>query len=198
MNRKISTILAFTIIIIFSVFSVGIIKYFEYGIDTASTFVVEIKKNDKKAVECPSDIQYCPNGNYVLRTGKDCEFSSCNEIVGIEDEFIVFSPKLNYSISSPVEISGKARGSWFFEATFPVEIYDENDNLLGSSFGQFISNPDKKDSTWMTNDFVEFGGEIDFKESNSKSGYIIFKKDNPSGNLNSEESFKLPVQFFRK
>src|SRR3989338_2065297 len=41
------------------------------------------------------------------------------------------SPTPNQSVKSPLSVSGEARGYWFFEASFPVRIFDGNGTELG-------------------------------------------------------------------
>lgn len=113
--------------------------------------------------------------------------------IGIADKLMISSPEPDEKISSPVTVSGKAVGGWFFEASFPVEVYDSNNKLLGSSPVQFV--PKSDSDTWMTSDFVDFKGEIKFSQPTTESGYILFKKDNPSGNSAMDESFKLRITF---
>ncbi|HAH04101.1 TPA: hypothetical protein DCL28_00895, partial [Candidatus Komeilibacteria bacterium] len=39
-------------------------------------------------------------------------------------------PRPNQKISSPLTISGRARGSWFFEASFPVKLTDASGQII--------------------------------------------------------------------
>lgn len=107
----------------------------------------------------------------------------------IFDKIIVSEPHIGATIGSPITVYGRAKGSWFFEGVFPIKIYDANDKLLGEGPAHF------EGETWMTEEFVNFKGEIEFKEPTTQTGYIIFKNDNPSGLPEHDESFKLPVAF---
>ena len=40
------------------------------------------------------------------------------------------TPLPNSTITSPLNIRGEARGVWFFEASFPVKIFDDNGFLF--------------------------------------------------------------------
>jgi hypothetical protein len=66
-----------------------------------------------------------------------------------EDVILVTKPSAGASVSSPVEIEGQARGFWFFEASFPIEIQDKNGQVLGTGIAQ-------AQSDWMTENFVPF------------------------------------------
>jgi hypothetical protein len=91
-------------------------------------------------------------------------------------------------ISSPVMVRGRARGNWYFEASFPVQVLDGDGTILGSG-------PVQAQGDWMTADFVPFSGQISFSKPKSKTGSIVFKKDNPSGLPANDDSFSIPVNF---
>lgn len=143
---------------------------------------------------CTMEAKVCPDGEtYVSRSGPNCEFAACPENPGIADKLVILSPVTDATISSPVLVAGRAVGGWFFEGTFPVEVYDSSDKLLGSGPVNFM--PKTPEDTWMTTDFVDFKGEVKFSQPKKPEGYLLFKKDNPSGNPEIDESFKLPVKF---
>jgi putative hemolysin len=136
----------------------------------------------------------CSDGKtYVGQKIPSCEFAQCPEIVGLEDKIIITAPVKNSIISSPVIISGKAHGPWFFEGSFPVDVYDANDKLLGQKYASFVPSPEEPE--WMTEDFVNFSGTVEFSKPTTETGYILFKKDNPSDMRELDESYKLPVNF---
>ncbi|MCD4760494.1 Gmad2 immunoglobulin-like domain-containing protein [bacterium] len=98
------------------------------------------------------------------------------------------NPRPNQIITSPLSISGQARGYWFFEADFPVKIYDNNGQILGN--GIAIAQDE-----WMTENFVPFSLKLTFDPPNTEQGTIVFEKDNPSGLSENEDSLIMPVQF---
>ena len=98
-------------------------------------------------------------------------------------------PKANQIITSPITVSGEAKGNWFFEASAPVEIRDATGKLLGQG-------PVQAEGNWMTTDFVPFKGTITFTKSTTQTGTITFKNDNPSGLPENERSFSIPIRFY--
>lgn len=92
-------------------------------------------------------------------------------------------------ISSPLEIKGKARGYWYFEASFPVELI----NSSGEIISQGIATAEEE---WMTEDFVPFSLNLEFlgQEENS-SGKLIFRKDNPSGLAEYDDFLEIAIFF---
>jgi len=92
-------------------------------------------------------------------------------------------------ISSPLKVSGQARGTWFFEASFPVVLTDENGKIIAQNIATAKSD-------WMTENFVPFEGTITFeKPVSSSKGILIFKKDNPSGLPEYEDALEIPIFF---
>lgn len=103
-------------------------------------------------------------------------------------EVEVFNIKSGQEISSPLIVEGQAIGTWFFEASFPIIITDQAGNILGSSYVQ-------AQSDWMTENFVPFKGEITFSSKADGKGFLILKKDNPSGLPQYDKEMKIPVIF---
>jgi len=104
------------------------------------------------------------------------------------DLIIVDSPRPNQTVKSPLTITGQARGSWFFEASFPIVIVDANNNELGRGVAQ-------AQGDWMTENFVPFGAVLEFDTPQTSAGFLILKKDNPSGLPENDRQLIVPVKF---
>lgn len=99
------------------------------------------------------------------------------------------NPRPNQTIMSPIVITGEARGYWFFEASFPVKLYDDSGNLLVTAVAQ-------AQDEWMTENFVPFKVEANFDlPKDSKKGVLILEKDNPSGLPEHDDKLVVPVVF---
>ena len=101
------------------------------------------------------------------------------------------SPRPNQTVSSPLTITGEARGNWFFEASFPVMIT----NWDGLIIGQGIATAQGE---WMTSEFVPFKAVLHFNSTStattySKKGTLILRKDNPSGLPEHDDALEIPV-----
>ncbi len=92
------------------------------------------------------------------------------------------------TITSGQIVTGKARGPWFFEASFPVRVYDANSNELGVNLAT-------ADSDWMTEDFVPFTVNLSFATPTTPTGKIRFEKDNPSGETQLDDSYEININF---
>lgn len=92
-------------------------------------------------------------------------------------------------IESPLEIRGRARGSWFFEGDFPILLKDADGDIIARSF---VTAADE----WMTTDFVAFSGSLSFtKPTPGSRGTLVFVKDNPSDQAELDDSTAIPVFF---
>lgn len=103
-------------------------------------------------------------------------------------EIVVTKPENGERVSSPIGLSGKARGTWYFEASAPVKVLDEDGTELGTSFVT-------AQGEWMTEEFVNFSGEVSYKTPKGKSGYVVFMNDNPSGDPERDKYLVVPVDF---
>lgn len=101
---------------------------------------------------------------------------------------VVFEPSPNEIVSSPIIASGQARGFWFFEASFPVKLFDENGALLAVGIAQ-------ADGDWMTEDLVPFNVKIEFIAPSSAKGALVFERDNPSGMPENSQEIRIPIRF---
>ncbi len=121
-----------------------------------------------------------------LAVGRDSQLPA-NGLLD-DSPVVLDSPLAESIINSPVAISGRARGRWFFEASFPVKIVDANNQVLGLA-------PAQAQGDWMTDDFVPFRATIDFSQPTTSTGFIILLKDNPSGLSEHDAEVRLPVRF---
>lgn len=104
------------------------------------------------------------------------------------DEIQIASPRPNEKVRTPLKIIGKARGSWFFEGILNAEIYD----LTNKRLGQAILTARGE---WMTEEFVEFQGEIDLARPENPKGRLVIKNANPSGLEENQKELIIPIVF---
>lgn len=105
------------------------------------------------------------------------------------DMIVLDSPLAYTTVNNPLLITGQARGSWFFEASFPVYLLDSHGNMLGQGVAQ-------AQGDWMTTDFVPFETTITFiadPQIVGDPGTLILQKDNPSGLHEDSEAVRVPI-----
>lgn len=128
------------------------------------------------------DAWICENGQWVQHghpyapmPAEGCSSQKKEEAQNSKADLIVVDQDLDgAAIQSPLGITGKARGYWFFEASFPIKLYDKSGNLIATAIAQ-------AQSDWMTEDFVPFNAQLVFEVLEEQAGELVFEKDNPSG-----------------
>ncbi|OGC69561.1 hypothetical protein A2415_03230 [candidate division WWE3 bacterium RIFOXYC1_FULL_39_7] len=117
------------------------------------------------------------------------------EIVNIEPlpaeetpEIIVDTPKPNDVVTSPLVVKGRARGTWYFEAEFPITLYygvkDSSVTVNAFALGE-----------WMTEDYVDFEVVINFPVPPENDGLLVLNKNNPSDLREQDKSLSIPLRF---
>ncbi len=101
----------------------------------------------------------------------------------------VTAPVTTSNLTSPLTVSGEARGYWYFEASFPVRVLDATSAELGVGIAQ-------AQGDWMTEDYVPFTTTVTFpSQTPGSNGFLVFEKDNPSGLPQNDDSFTVPITF---
>jgi hypothetical protein len=102
---------------------------------------------------------------------------------------LVDSPTPGALISSPVRVTGRARGSMYFEAEFPVRLLDDHEKMVGTGVA-------RAQGDWTTSDYVPFEASIVFHPPLTDStGTLVFEKSNPSGQPEHDAEWRVPVRF---
>jgi len=106
-----------------------------------------------------------------------------------EQRVILETPVEGQVITSPLKITGKARGNWFFEASFPVVLTDWDGKIIAQTIAT-------AQGEWMTTDYVPFTAEVEFeKPAYGERGTLILQKDNPSGLSENDAAYEIAVKF---
>jgi hypothetical protein len=104
------------------------------------------------------------------------------------DLIVVTSPTQNSTVSSPLTVTGRARGSWYFEASFPIELVNESTGLV---IARGIA---QAEGEWMTTNFVPFKATLTFpRPATTTKAQLILRNDNPSGDPERDKSVIIPV-----
>lgn len=92
-------------------------------------------------------------------------------------------------VQSPLTVEGEARGSWYVEGSFPVSLVDAKGSILAKGHAEALGD-------WTTGEFVSFRAELEFfGPVSSPLGYLILKKDNPSGLPEQADEMRIAVRF---
>jgi len=112
----------------------------------------------------------------------------------ISDLIKVQNPKPHDVITSPITVLGEARGTWYFEATFPIVLVDWDGRIIAEGYAE-------AEDEWMTEEFVPFKAELTFTKppyegtDYGERGALILKKDNPSGLPEHDRAIEIPIRF---
>jgi hypothetical protein len=103
-----------------------------------------------------------------------------------KDMISVETPTPGSVTGKTFSVIGQARGTWYFEASFPVEILDANGNTL-------VTAPAQAQGDWMTENFVPFKIDLTTPETYTGPATVVLKKDNPSGEADKDASISFPI-----
>lgn len=110
-------------------------------------------------------------------------------VPGTKDNVIrISTPVSREIIASPYVVTGEARGNWYFEASFPVTLLDEDGSVLVAHYAQAKGD-------WMTTEFVPFESTIVFPKPKGAVGTLVLAKDNPSGLPEHDDEIRIQVRF---
>ncbi|MDP2950981.1 MAG: Gmad2 immunoglobulin-like domain-containing protein, partial [bacterium] len=135
------------------------------------------------------DTWICVQGQWVQHGNPSSEMptSTCPGFLPQEPDWVILStPKENELVSSPILIEGKAKGTWFFEGSFPAKLYNEQGELLSVAIAS-------SKGEWMTEDYVDFTAQMTFLVATTTKAKLVLERDNPSGLSELEKSVEFSL-----
>lgn len=103
-----------------------------------------------------------------------------------KDMIVVENIPAGVTVLPEFKAFGQARGTWYFEASFPVEVVTEGGKTIASGHAE-------AQGDWMTEAFVPFIAAVQITEQYSGPATLILRKDNPSGEASREASVEIPI-----
>lgn len=104
-----------------------------------------------------------------------------------QDLITIAQPRPTALVRSPINVAGEARGGWYFEASFPIELIDEDGSVLANA-------PATTAATWMTDEFVPFTATLEFVVYATTEAKLLLEKNNPSGLPEHDDSLIVPLK----
>jgi hypothetical protein len=126
--------------------------------------------------------------NFATRSNEPMASMDPGDTAKIAGPILVTEPQPNTTVISPLRVTGRARGSWYFEASFPVRLVDSQGRVLDEA-------PASAQGEWMTESFVPFGAVLTFQPPTGTTGRLILEKHNASGLPQHADSVVIPVRF---
>jgi len=109
--------------------------------------------------------------------------------ISYKNKIILYNFTENQKIESPLTIKGRARGTWFFEESFPIILVNWDGLIIAQSYAT-------AKTEWMTEDYVEFEGKIEFQKPGVYDrGALILQKDNPSGLSEYDDALEISIEY---
>lgn len=147
-------------------------------------FAVYNNSEFRAALKIDGEVTDTTGPNIPLEDGTE----NC-DTCGVAHALISVDGLLNgETVSVGQVISGRARGYWFFEGSFPVRVLDANGNEIGINIAT-------AQGDWMTEDFVPFTLTLNYSAPSTPTGKIRFEKDNPSGEPQNDDFYEVSVNF---
>lgn len=104
----------------------------------------------------------------------------------LDTQVSVTYPQPGSPVASTFTVTGVAPAGWYFEAVFPVQVRDPDDNLLATGQGQ-------AETDWTTPGLVPFSSTDLVVSDYSGPATLILNKDNPSGLPENDDSVTIPI-----
>ncbi len=143
-----------------------------------SAFLLSCRNEENREVTVPAE---------NLQTQKETQKAAEQPAV-IKDSIEVYQPLPGELISPPLKIEGRARGYWYFEASFTVRLLDDTGREIAVV-------PAQAQNSWMTEDWVDFSATMEFEDPGTEEGVLVFEKANPSGLEKHDRELRVPVKF---
>ena len=99
---------------------------------------------------------------------------------------VVTAPKSGQAVGQTFAISGEAPGNWYFEASFPIQVRDADNNKMGQAIAQ-------AQSDWMTSAQVPFKASMTLDTVYHGPATLVLLRDNPSGMPENDDSLEVPI-----
>lgn len=106
-----------------------------------------------------------------------------------DDLITVTAPLPKAQVSSPVTITGMARGNWYFEGSFPITLTDWDGKIIAEGYAT-------AQGEWMTTEYVPFTATLAYTlppDTLYRRGFLILHKDNPSGEPQFDNAIEIEV-----
>ncbi|MBI5004059.1 hypothetical protein HZC00_03120 [Candidatus Kaiserbacteria bacterium] len=104
----------------------------------------------------------------------------------LSERVSVAEPASGASVEATFSISGKAPGNWYFEASFPIQVRDQEGNVIGRSHAN-------AQGDWMTTNLVSFTAAVNIEGNYKGPADLILLRDNPSGLPENDDSVTIPI-----
>jgi hypothetical protein len=101
-------------------------------------------------------------------------------------DVVLVSPLPEQQVETSFVVQGAARGTWYFEASFPIEVRNYDGEVVATGIAQ-------AQDDWMTEDLVPFSADIVVPSTAQGLHSLVIKKDNPSDLPENDAEVAVPI-----
>jgi hypothetical protein len=136
---------------------------------------------------------YRPLPPVPAATPADAPRATSTAVANIGHSLEVSEPSPNSRVTSPLRISGRAQGMWFFDGKLAVQLLDAAGNLIAESAAE--ARPPAGGNRTAP-EFTAFALTLEFQTpTTTPAGLLILRNHNPSGDPEQDIIFAIPVKF---
>jgi hypothetical protein len=103
----------------------------------------------------------------------------------LHERVVVTAPESGQRVFENFTVTGEAPGNWFFEASFPIKVLDENGNTLVTVVATALTD-------WMTTEQVPFKAEVSI-DGYTGPATLVLLRDNPSGLPENDDALEVEI-----
>ncbi|WP_084397765.1 Gmad2 immunoglobulin-like domain-containing protein [Henriciella aquimarina] len=103
----------------------------------------------------------------------------------LPQEMTIDTPDAGAEVTSPIHLSGKVPGTWYFEGQFEVDLVTKDGTVLTEHYAE-------ADGSWMTEEPVRFTAEIAYTVDTETPAMLVLREEDPSGRSDRREA-QFPV-----
>jgi hypothetical protein len=123
----------------------------------------------------------------ISQYGDEFIDTSSRQESDLHRDFIQVSfPQPGEEVGGKINVTGIAKGTWYFEGEFPIDLVDLEGKRLSSASAM-------AEGEWMTEKFVPFSASLKYETSDTISAKLILRRNNPSDILEQNISIEIPV-----
>lgn len=130
----------------------------------------------------PTDMQQTDSAQQPPETQSPTEPQTVTTTSGVT----VTEPQQGATVGGTFTVSGDAPNNWYFEASFPIQVRDSDDNVIGRGQAQ-------AQSDWTKTGMVPFTAAITIGSGYRGPATLILMKDNPSGLPENDDATTIDI-----
>lgn len=151
---------------------------------TAYDVLVEIK--ERLVHEGMAAMPTQPQVLHFVRSESGLTLSDVTFGTIADPQVTLIAPLPGASVPETFTIQGAARGGWFFEASFPVQVRTFDGVVVANTFAT-------AEGDWMTDSLVPFTATVSLPQGTTGLHALVISKDNPSGLPENDASIEIPI-----